>query len=151
MQALKISVIVMALAIVGIVVLIVVTLVQRTGSGSGDTTAFGEVPLPLADGCNFYGTRDESIQAVKGRLIVSVTGLGVKPCIQVLLLNSETGATIANVSVNNGCKVKVRGVTEQRLVLHFHGSESDGCRRSIVLIDLETGAELGSFRIPEDP
>ena len=105
MQALKISVIVMALAIVGIVVLIVVTLAQRVGSGdggtvasgNGDTTGFGDLTLPIPEGCVLA-----SAEAADQRLVLRLDGPVASGCQQAVVLDLESGQVLGRVTATPG-------------------------------------------------
>ena len=97
MQALKISVIVMALAIVGIVVLIVVTLAQRAGSGDGAAAGFGDLTLAIPEGCVLA-----SAEAADQRLILRLDGPVAGGCQQAVVLDLESGQVLGRVTATPG-------------------------------------------------
>ncbi len=94
MQAVKAMVVVMGLAIIGIVVFIVLSLVQRTGSGSADNAGFGELALPLPDGCVLAAA-----ELAEGRLVLRLAGPAAAGCQQAVLLDPESGQVLGRVTL----------------------------------------------------
>ena len=94
MQAVKVMVVVMGLAIIGIIAFIVLSLVQRTGSGSADSAGFGELALPVPDGCVLAAAA-----LAEGRLVLRLEGPAAAGCQQAVLLDPESGQVLGRVTL----------------------------------------------------
>ncbi len=94
MQAVKVMVVVMGVAIIGIITFVVLTLVQRVGTGPADSAGFGEVALPLPEGCVLA-----TAELAEGRLVLRLDGPAAAGCQQAVLLDPESGRVLGRVTL----------------------------------------------------
>jgi hypothetical protein len=93
-QALKVLVIVMGLAIFAVIGVIIVTVVQRIGGGSAKTEGFGEVRLAVPPGCTLA-----QVEAGEGRLVMRLDGPPGRGCQQAVVLDAESGEELGRITV----------------------------------------------------
>jgi len=97
MQALKLLVVLMAVAIVAILAVIIVAIVQRVGDGSTATdepvAGFGVHDLALPAGCNIA-----QADLAAGRLLLRLDGPAAAGCQKVVLFDMESGAELGSVT-----------------------------------------------------
>ena len=93
MQALKVLVIAMGVAIVVIIGVIVATLIQRAG-GPGKAAGPGEIELAVPAGC-----RLAEAGAAEGRLILRLDGPAEAGCRQAVVLDLESGDLLGRVTL----------------------------------------------------
>ena len=86
LKGLKAVVIVMGVLIVVVFTMIVITLVNRLSDGKGEGADFGELTVPIPQGCTIAQS-----EAKDERLILRLDGLAERGCQQVLILDLETG------------------------------------------------------------
>lgn len=89
MQAVKLVVIGMGLLIVGGLVLLVYGVGTQMGKVGGGSAGFGEVALPMPDGCVIADGRVEA-----PHLVVRLDGLAERGCQQVVLIDLDTGRVV---------------------------------------------------------
>jgi len=91
-QALKVLVIVMGLAIFAVIGVIVVTVVQRIGAGPAKGEGFGEVSLAVPEGCALA-----QVEAAEGRLVLRLDGPPERGCQQAVVLDPESGRVLGRI------------------------------------------------------
>jgi len=91
-QALKVLVIVMGLAIFAVIGVIVVTVVQRVGGESSKSEGFGEVSLAVPEGCALA-----QVEAAEGRLVLRLDGPPERGCQQAVVLDPESGRVLGRI------------------------------------------------------
>ena len=89
MRAVKLVVIGMGLLIVGGLVLLVYGVGTQMGKVGGGAAGFGEVALPMPDGCVIADSRVEA-----PHLVVRLDGLAERGCQQVVLIDLDTGRVV---------------------------------------------------------
>ena len=94
MQAVKVMVVVMGLAIIGIITFIIFTLVQQTGPGPAGDAGFGEVALPVPEGCLLADAK-----LAEGRLVLRLDGPAAAGCQQAVLLDPGSGQVLGRVTL----------------------------------------------------
>ena len=92
MQALKVLVVVMGLAIVAILAVIIVTVVQRIDDGPAKGEGFGEVALTVPEGCALA-----QVEAAEGRLVLRLDGPPERGCQQAVVLDPESGRVLGRI------------------------------------------------------
>jgi hypothetical protein len=92
-QALKVLVIGMGVAILAIIAVIIVTLVQRMSGGPDPEAGFGEVALAVPEGCALA-----QAAAGEGRLILRLEGPPGRGCQQAVVLDLESGRVLGRVT-----------------------------------------------------
>ncbi len=97
MQALKVLVVVMGLAIVAILAVIIVTVVQRIDAGSAKGEGFGEVALAVPEGCALA-----QVEAAEGRLVLRIDGPRGRGCQQAVVLDAESGQVLGRITLAPG-------------------------------------------------
>ncbi len=98
MQALKVLVIVMGVAIFAILAAIVVTVVQRVGGGTATTSkGFGDVRLTVPEGCTLA-----QVEVAEGRLVLRLDGPPGRDCQQAVVLDSESGEVLGRITAAPG-------------------------------------------------
>ncbi|MEE8534630.1 MAG: hypothetical protein V3S45_01210 [Kiloniellales bacterium] len=89
MRAVKLVVIGMGLLIVGGLMLLVYGVGTQMGKVGGGAAGFGEVALPMPDGCVIADSRVEA-----PHLVVRLDGLAERGCQQVVLIDLDTGRVV---------------------------------------------------------
>ena len=79
----------MGLLIVGGLVLLVYGVGTQMGKVGGGAAGFGEVALPMPDGCVIADSRVEA-----PHLVVRLDGLAERGCQQVVLIDLDTGRVV---------------------------------------------------------
>ena len=97
MQALKVLVIAMGVAIFAILAVIVVTVVQRIGGGPVTSEGFGEVRLPVPEGCTLA-----QVEAGEGRLVLRLDGPPDRGCQQAVLIDPDSGEVLGRITAAPG-------------------------------------------------
>ena len=97
MQALKVLVVVMGVAIFAILALIVATVVQRVGGGSAQRDGFGEVRVSVPEGCTLA-----QVEAAEGRLVLRLDGPPGRGCQQAVVLDPESGEVLGRITAAPG-------------------------------------------------
>lgn len=92
MQALKILVVAMGVAILAIIAVIVVALVQRAGERGG-AGGFGETTFDLPAGCALA-----EATAAEGRLVLRLDGPAAAGCQGAVLIDLESGRIVGRVT-----------------------------------------------------
>ena len=92
MQALKVLVVVMGIAIFAILAVIVVTVVQRVGGGPAERGGFGELRLAVPEGCTLA-----QVEAAEGRLLLRLDGPPGRGCQQVVVVDPESGEVLGRI------------------------------------------------------
>ena len=93
MQALKVLVIVMGIAIFAILAVIIVTVVQRIGAGPSKSEGFGELRLAVPEGCTLA-----QVEAAEGRLVLRLDGPPGRGCQQAVVLDAESGRVLGRIT-----------------------------------------------------
>jgi hypothetical protein len=91
-QALKVLVIVMGVAIIAIIAVIMVTVVQRIGAGTSKGAGFGEVRLAVPEGCTLA-----DVEVAEGRLVLRLDGSPSRGCQQAVVFDPESGQVLGRV------------------------------------------------------
>ncbi len=89
MRAIKVVVIGMGLIIVGGLVFLVYGVGTQMGKVGGGDAGFGEVALPVPDGCVIAESRVDA-----PLLVVRLDGLAERGCQQVVLIDLDTGRVL---------------------------------------------------------
>jgi hypothetical protein len=97
MQALKALVILMGIAIVVIVAVIVVTLFQRMGSREAAPAGFGDIALPVPEGCVLAAA-----EAAEERLVLRLDGPAEQGCQQAVVLDLKSGKVLGRITATPG-------------------------------------------------
>ena len=97
MQALKVLVVGMGIAILAVLGVIVATRIQRAGGGPDKAAGPGEIALAVPAGC-----RLAEAGAAEGRLILRLDGPAEEGCRQAVVLDLESGAVLGRVTLVPG-------------------------------------------------
>jgi len=96
-QALKVLVVVMGVAIFAILAVIVVSVIQRVGGGSAKTEGFGELRLAVPEGCTLA-----EVEAAEGRLVLRLDGPPNRGCQQAVLIDPDSGQVLGRITAVPG-------------------------------------------------
>ena len=97
MQALKVLVVVMGVAIFAILAVIVVTVIQRIGGGTAKSDGFGEMRLAVPEGCTLA-----QVETGEGRLVLRLDGPPDRGCQQAVLIDPDSGEVLGRITAAPG-------------------------------------------------